>query len=292
MTNSSPSGVITKTLADEWVRGTTPLAVALVNWAAPVVNNNIRVRAVAVDDLRQAPYGPLMLSWFDSHRTEPIIYYLTQHTTYLLLSAKCLDQTIGEPDVVRSALTDGSRMRIAITNDVLQVMAPTPPGPYSMIRHHALMFLAATLWLPAEQCDRWLYIYDRSLEAVRRDLGPTAEIGTLLSDIERNAFTVFDSGREMRIDSKPPFELEMATSDQDTICRYILYCNAAVGLLVKRLREAQRWGWTEQAWLAAELNPYRSDYYLLSEFGSLQHTALVESGRSPVINTNEGATNA
>ena len=55
-------------------------------------------------------------------------------------------------DLVRS----GERVWIGIANDVLQVFVPDPPeGTYSMVRHHALMLAAATIWLGAAAAGRW-----------------------------------------------------------------------------------------------------------------------------------------
>jgi len=48
------------------------------------------------------------------------------------------------------------RIWIGIANDVLQLyVADPPPGTYSMVRHHALMLVAATLWLGAQRARRW-----------------------------------------------------------------------------------------------------------------------------------------
>ena len=55
-------------------------------------------------------------------------------------------------DLVRS----GERVWIGIANDVLQLFVPDPPeGTYSMVRHHALMLAAATIWLGSEAVGRW-----------------------------------------------------------------------------------------------------------------------------------------
>jgi hypothetical protein len=55
-------------------------------------------------------------------------------------------------DLVRS----GERVWIGIANDVLQVFVQDPPeGTYSMVRHHALMLTAATIWLGSDAVSRW-----------------------------------------------------------------------------------------------------------------------------------------
>ena len=51
----------------------------------------------------------------------------------------------------------GERQWVGIANDVLQLYVPDPPdGTYSMVRHHALMLVAATLWLGHDRARRWL----------------------------------------------------------------------------------------------------------------------------------------
>ncbi|MCC7370680.1 MAG: hypothetical protein IT306_19830 [Chloroflexi bacterium] len=51
----------------------------------------------------------------------------------------------------------GERQWVGIANDVLQLYVPNPPdGTYSMVRHHALMLVAATLWLGPDRARLWL----------------------------------------------------------------------------------------------------------------------------------------
>jgi hypothetical protein len=66
------------------------------------------------------------------------------------------------PDVLPGGLDphalvrSGARVWVGIANDVLQLFVPNPPaGTYSMVRHHALMLGAATLWLGAERAAQW-----------------------------------------------------------------------------------------------------------------------------------------
>jgi hypothetical protein len=255
--------------ADRWIRETVPGARALVNWSEPIVDERTTVRGVPVAEERGL-YGSFMLTWFKDRTCEPIIYYLKEQGTYLELAAACMSSALAEEGLVRQALSDGSRMRIAITNDVLQVMAPTPSGRYSMVRHHALMFLAATLWLPDHQRDKWLQLYRLSLEAVRRELALAADLTLFLSEIEDSAFSVFERGAP-RPEGNPIASVkEIQNDDRDAITRYMLYCNAAVAILAERLRGARDRGWSEQAWLAREVVRYRSDYYLLEEIDDMR----------------------
>jgi hypothetical protein len=59
------------------------------------------------------------------------------------------------PDL-HALVRSGDRVWVGIANDVLQKFVPDPPdGTYSMVRHHALMLGAATLWLGPERARRW-----------------------------------------------------------------------------------------------------------------------------------------
>ena len=62
-----------------------------------------------------------------------------------------------DPDAwIDDLILSGQRIWIGIANDVLQLFVPDPPvGRYSMVRHHALMLVAATLWLGPESTRRW-----------------------------------------------------------------------------------------------------------------------------------------
>ena len=57
---------------------------------------------------------------------------------------------------VDALIDSGERLWVGIANDVLQLYVPDPPaGTYSMVRHHALMLAAATLWLGPERTRLW-----------------------------------------------------------------------------------------------------------------------------------------
>lgn len=265
----SPS-VVDEATAVQWVSETVPLARALVNWAEPIVHERMTVRTVPVEQ-HAGRYGPLMLTWFDDHRADPTLYYLRQHDIYLGVAARCFESSLGQADMVYTALSGGSRARIAITNDVLQVMTPTPPGHYSMIRHHALMFLVATLWLPTHQRTQWLEVYDLSLRAVREEVAGCADLEGLLLTIEDEAFAVFELlGADARGKGAVSCADDIDAEPLSVIGRYMIYCNAAVGLLARYMRRARNQGWEESPWLARELVRYRSDYYLFDEFEAIR----------------------
>jgi hypothetical protein len=77
-----------------------------------------------------------------------------------------------EPHVwVDDLLGSGQRIWVGIANDVLQLFVPDPPpGHYSMVRHHALMLVAATLWLGPEPAQRWQEAHALAARAFVRGL--------------------------------------------------------------------------------------------------------------------------
>jgi len=96
------------------------------------------VATVLVPGESDSPYGRFMVAWPDES-DEPVIHHLPDADFFLsLLELSYADALAAEPEL-REALLDGSRLEIAITNDVLQVQAAGPPGSYGMVRHHALM---------------------------------------------------------------------------------------------------------------------------------------------------------
>lgn len=67
---------------------------------------------------------------------------------------------LGEPAHDREPMDalarSGERIRIGISNDVLQLFVEDPPpGTYSMVRHHGLMLAAATIWLGPDRAAEW-----------------------------------------------------------------------------------------------------------------------------------------
>jgi hypothetical protein len=72
---------------------------------------------------------------------------------------------------VDALLGGGERLWVGIANDVLQMYVPDPPaGTYSMVRHHALMLGAATLWLKPERARQWQRAHGLAARAFLRRL--------------------------------------------------------------------------------------------------------------------------
>jgi hypothetical protein len=252
--------------AADWIEDTIPRATELVNWSEPVVDTAMTFRAEPVIDPRQALHGPFMLTWFDPHRRNVVINYLTDPAIFLELCAWTFMRTQINPGLLEAALADSSRMQIAITNDVLQAMTPTAPGPYSMIRHHALMFLAATLWLPPAKSERWFTIYRECSKEVMRVAAPEGPMRQHIHNVEMRAFDSFvaNSGAVIEAQSIQPM-IDADPQGLQAVSTYVLYASAAVDILAQKYRVDQLYGWAEKPWLARELTRYRWDGYLLAD---------------------------
>jgi hypothetical protein len=77
-----------------------------------------------------------------------------------------------ERDIAERLVRAGQRVWIGIANDVLQLFVTNPPpGSYSMVRHHALMLTAATLWLGPEAVLDWRAAHTAAARAFVRGHG-------------------------------------------------------------------------------------------------------------------------
>jgi hypothetical protein len=90
---------------------------------------------------------------------------------------------------------NGERLWVGIANDVLQMYVPDPPaGTYSMVRHHALMLGAATLWLGPDLARQWQRAHALAARAFLRRLGGGSLWGAVAS-AERGLATLLADPR-------------------------------------------------------------------------------------------------
>lgn len=87
-------------------------------------------------------------------------------------AAGASDEPDLDPDLdIDGLIGSGERLWVGIANDVLQMFVPNPPeGTYSMVRHHALMLGAATLWLGPERARLWQQVHTVAARAFLRRL--------------------------------------------------------------------------------------------------------------------------
>jgi hypothetical protein len=221
------------------------------------------VRTDLVPDISEAPYGRFMVAWPDES-DERVIHHLADSDFFLsLLELSYADALSAEP-ALREALRDGSRLEIAITNDVLQVQASGPPGRYSMIRHHALMHWAATAWLEPPAADRWFRLYDVIARHLSQgDHGvPNAQ---QLDVVEDEAFGVFERLASGTCDAEAARSVLDDEASLRPVLAYLRYAAAAIAVLERSRRQSS--DTSTEGFLARELvRAYREPEYLVEEW--------------------------
>lgn len=96
-----------------------------------------------------------------------------------------------EPSEVTALIASGERQWVGIANDVLQLYVPDPPeGAYSMVRHHALMLGAATLWLGPAAAARWQAAHSAAGRVFLKDI----QFSTVGNDGLWNAISAAERG--------------------------------------------------------------------------------------------------
>jgi hypothetical protein len=185
---------------------------------------------------------------------------------FLRLYERLLEELPPADGRFRTVVEDGSRLRVAVTNDVLQVLSPGPSGHYSMIRHHALVLLAAHLWLPAAQQPLWASLYRASVGPAAQRYRASAAFGSprpYLDRLERHAFAALD---ELALPAAHPrWDGEVGARDARVrlVLDYMHAANAAVAVLLDRFEAVAPKDRTR--WLQRELaTAYRADEFLVN----------------------------
>jgi hypothetical protein len=138
---------LSQTGADEIVATAKPMALVALGRSDAL---DVVARHVAPE---AAPGGSLIPAWPQRRGDRVLIDFVTDWGAMLAAWRSLFDADTSEVD---GLLNSGQRLWIGIANDVLQLFVPDPPpGTYSMVRHHALMLVAATLWLGDEATRRW-----------------------------------------------------------------------------------------------------------------------------------------
>jgi hypothetical protein len=168
--------------ASEIVRAAQPHAEGLLR---PVPEGGLQVSAKLVEPA-EARGGSLIPAW-PLHGAEGRVTIEFVADWGAMLAAWCA--SIGDAPATTTALVklveSGERQWVGIANDVLQLYVPNPPdGTYSMVRHHALMLVAATLWLGRERARRWLDAHSAVARAFLDRLEP-GQLWDAIGEAER-----------------------------------------------------------------------------------------------------------
>jgi hypothetical protein len=129
-----------------------------------------------------------------------------------------------EQDLAVELVTSGQRVWIGIANDVLQLFVPDPPeGSYSMVRHHALMLVSATLWLGTDAVRRWRVAHASSASAFL-ERHADEPLWTAIDTAEHGLADVL---RDPRCRQAAPRALVWLDTDESARQPYVDYLGAA-----------------------------------------------------------------
>jgi hypothetical protein len=227
------------------------------------------VRAHCVSNIREAPYGNFMLSWpVPAGRDETTLHHLPDGALFLqLLDLAYRSELAGLPHL-RGCLLDGSRLELAFTNDVLQVQAAGPPGPYSMVRHHALVLHAATHWLDEPARTRWLELCEAVAAGLSRELSGAASAARL-DDIEGRAFADLEALAPRTIDTVDAAALLAEPGRLVNVMEFHRVATAAIAVLERHLRDRLLRGGTLLDWQTEQIAAAALDDYLRDDWEQL-----------------------
>jgi hypothetical protein len=264
--STSTVTAITAANTEAWIAKAQILVDPLRDSIAATGGASRRVAAQPVRDAGQALYGNLMLSWPETTDDHVILHHLPSGALFLRLLAQAYRPVLKLRPQLEACLHDGSRLELAFTNDVLQVQAAAPPGPYSMVRHHALVMHAATHWLNEPARSRWFELYEGLASGLmsERTAPPTAEE---LRQVEESAFVDF---RRFAADTVDAGTSSVLLADHDAlrnILQYTVFAGVAIAVLERHRLSTGAEDWV--AWMADQLAAAARDDYLLEEWGCL-----------------------
>jgi hypothetical protein len=227
------------------------------------------VRAHCVSDIREAPYGNLMLSWpVPAGRDATTLHHLPDGALFLQLLDLAYRSELADLPHLRECLLDGSRLELAFTNDVLQVQAAGPPGAYSMVRHHALVLHAATHWLAEPARTRWLELCEAVARGLSRELsGPGS--AARLDDIEGRAFADLAALAPRTIDAADAAALLAEPGRLANVVEFHRVATAAIAVLDRHWRARLSRGGSLLDWQAEQIAAAARDDYLRDDWEQL-----------------------
>ncbi|MGE3269939.1 MAG: hypothetical protein AB7P40_14400 [Chloroflexota bacterium] len=161
-----------KRRVDEIIQSARPHAAALLADVAAPVELQVTGRLVSPAD---ATGGSLIPAWPRLNQDgSATIEYVADWGVLLAGWSEAAESSVDSSLDIEAMVTSGDRLWVGIANDVLQMFVPNPPaGTYSMVRHHALMLGAATLWLGPERARLWQQAHGQAARGFLASLGDT-----------------------------------------------------------------------------------------------------------------------
>lgn len=188
---------------------------------------HVRAQLVSASGARG---GSLIPAWpFRDDDGSVTIEFVEDWGVMLATWCSLLADAATAPGEVTALMASGQRQWVGIANDVLQKYVPDPPeGTYSMVRHHALMLGAATLWLGPAAAARWQAAHSAAARVFLNDLqfGAVGNAGLwdAISAAERGLATLL---ADPRAQAAAEDVLGWLEADAEARLTYRLYLGAA-----------------------------------------------------------------
>lgn len=214
------SALLSQSRADEIVGAARPMALsALGRQHDPP--DSLEVVAVEVDP-SLARGGSMVPAWPLGDATGRVsIEFVADWGAMLGAWRSLLEPAEWVDDLLRS----GQRIWVGIANDVLQLFVPDPPpGQYSMVRHHALMLVAATLWLGPESTRRWQEAHALVARGFLGALDGSSDLWSAVERAERGLNTLLSNPRAH---GSARTVVDWLDNDPDAHSAYMAYLGAA-----------------------------------------------------------------
>lgn len=158
-----------------------------------------------------------------------------------------LNEPASELERMDSLILSGDRIWVGVANDTMQLFVPDPPAEdYSMVRHHALMLVAATLWLGPDRAKEWLYAHDL---AARDFLSRTTpeRLWASVDGAERGIRSLMQDPRS-RMDARRVLEwLDSDAAAAATYSEYLQATSLGIAALLDIVPKADWLAWLRHA---------------------------------------------
>jgi hypothetical protein len=147
-----PNAQVEPPFANSIVEAARPHARAALGQPAGALNVTARVVEPS-----HARGGSLVPAWpIRQSDGSVVIEYVTDWGAFLSVWRSTAEEPSDQTPLFERLIGSRQRLWVGIANDVVQLFVPDPPpGTYSMVRHHALMLVAATLWLGPRAARDW-----------------------------------------------------------------------------------------------------------------------------------------
>ena len=241
-----PAGRVSEARANAVVAAAIPRALDALGWdARPPGALPVTARRV---EPAMARGGSLIPAWpRRASDGSVVIEFVGDWGALLAAWRAALGEPADESAELDALVRSGERIWVGIANDVLQLFVPEPPpGTYSLVRHHALMLAAATLWLGPERADRWRRAHERAAVRFLQRLGGRS-LWDAIAEAERGLQRLLDDPRARQGASGAIAWLEADSEAASTYQSFLGAASLGLAALLRTVPPADPFGWLRTA---------------------------------------------